>query len=128
MSIQQRLITFITRTNWVLFWLVTLVGLPLASPAFTRGIIAGGLIVTINFHLLALTLRKAFTPPHLASTGSILAKYYVRFAVSGVIIFILIAGKLVHPLGLFVGLSVVVASILLATVLEVKNLFFKEAV
>jgi hypothetical protein len=34
----------------------------------------------------------------------------------------------VNPIGLFVGLSVVVASIMLATLLEIKNLFFKEAV
>jgi hypothetical protein len=33
----------------------------------------------------------------------------------------------VDPLGLFVGLSVVVASILLATLLEVKKLICKEA-
>jgi len=34
----------------------------------------------------------------------------------------------VEPLGLFVGLSVVVTSIMLATLIEVKNLIFKEAI
>jgi hypothetical protein len=57
----------------------------------------------------------------------IIAKYYVRFIASGVIIFFLISGHYVDPLGLFVGLSVVVASIVVATVRELKNLIFKEA-
>jgi hypothetical protein len=37
-------------------------GLLAATPAFARGIIFGGLIVTINFHLLAKTLKKALHP------------------------------------------------------------------
>jgi hypothetical protein len=45
------------------FWIsVSLLGLLAATPAFTRGIIFGGLIVTINFHLLARTLNKALRP------------------------------------------------------------------
>ncbi len=96
--------------------------------AFALGVMAGGLIVTINFHLLAGTLKKSLTPPHLASHQLIIAKYYLRFIASGVIIFFLIAGKLVDPLGLFVGLSVVVASIFAAAALEFTKLIFKEAV
>jgi hypothetical protein len=62
--------------------------------------------------------------------GSIMAKYYMRFILSGIIIFLLISQGLVHPIGLFLGLSVVVASILLATALEIGKLIFqhKEAV
>jgi hypothetical protein len=40
----------------------------------------------------------------------------------------LIAGKVVNPIGLVLGLSVVVFSIMLATMCEVKNLIGKEAV
>jgi hypothetical protein len=40
----------------------------------------------------------------------------------------LIAGRIVHPVGLIFGLSVVVFSIILATIIEVKKLLFKEAV
>lgn len=128
MDIQKRLLKFVTRSNWVLFTLFSLGGWWLATPGFARGVLFGGLLVTINFHLLARTLNKALTPPHLSSHNSILAKYYMRFIASGIIIFILIAGHFVNPLGLIVGLSVVVASIILATLLEVKNLIFKEAV
>jgi hypothetical protein len=127
-SIQARLLKFITRTNWILFAAASIFGLVFCSPGYAKGIIFGGLIVTINFHLLSRTLRKALTPPRLASHNVILAKYYFRFFVSGLILFFLISKGYVEPLGLFIGLSVVVASIMLATLVEVKNLFFKEAI
>ena len=128
MVIEQRLIKFITITNWILFSIVSIAGFLFTTPNFAKGIIFGGLIVTINFHMLYRTLKKAFRPPHLASHNIILAKYYLRFIVSGFIIFVLISNHYVNPIGLFIGLSVVVASIMLATICEVKKLFFEEAI
>lgn len=125
---QQRILYFVTRTNWVLFCLVSILGLVFAPLKFALGIISGGLLVTINFHLLARTLKSALTPPHLSSHGSVVAKYYLRFVLSGVVLFLLIKFHLVNPLGLFIGLSVVVASIMLATARELKILICKEAV
>jgi ATP synthase I subunit len=127
-NIQQRLLTFVTRSNWVLLVSVSLLGLLATSPPFARGLIFGGLIVTINFHLLAKTLKKALRPQQLTSPNVILVKYYIRFIISGVIIFFLIRQQVVNPIGLFIGLSVVVASITLATMVELKKLIFKEAV
>jgi len=126
-GIQERIVKFITATNWILLGLTSLVGFFLMPPAFARGVAFGGLIVTINFHLLSRTLKKAFRPPHLAPVNAILAKYYIRFIISGIIIFFLIRNQYVNPLGLVVGLSVVVASMFLATILEVKKLILKEA-
>jgi len=127
-EIQQRLLIFVTRSNWLLFAVVSLLGGFIATPAFARGVIFGGLIVTVNFHLLYRTLKKAFTPPRVASHGAVLAKYYMRFVLSGIILFFLISQHVVNPLGLFVGLSIVVASIILATVFELTKLILKEAV
>ncbi len=128
MDIQQRIINFVTRSNWILFGAASILGFAIFSRDVALGILFGGLLVTINFHLLAKTLKKALTPPHLASHNMILAKYYLRFLVSGFIIFVLIAGHIVHPVGLVIGLSLVVFSIILATICEVKKLIFKEAV
>lgn len=128
MEIQQRLIHFITRANWVVFVLASLAGMLMGTKGFAFGIIAGGLIVTVNFHLLSRTLKKALSPDRLASHHSVVAKYYVRFIISGIIIFILISQHWVNPFGLFIGLSVVVASISLATLMEIKRLICKEAV
>jgi hypothetical protein len=127
-KIQERILKFVTRTNWVLLVVASALGLVFLPIDFAKGILYGGLIVTINFHLLSRTLKKALTPPHLSSHNVVLAKYYFRFFVSGVILLFLIQGQYVEPLGLFVGLSVVVASIFMATILEVSKLLMKEAV
>lgn len=92
------------------------------------GILCGGLIVTVNFHLLSRTLKRALTPPNLTSHNVIIAKYYIRFIISGFIIFMLISKHIVDPIGLILGLSVVVVSIVLATVLELTKQICREAV
>lgn len=111
-----------TRTNWILLVTASITGLIVAPPHFAWGIICGGLIVTVNFHLLYRTLKKALKPPNVSSPNVILAKYYIRFIVSGLIIFVLISQGYVNPLGLLAGLSIVVASIMLATLMELKKL------
>jgi hypothetical protein len=127
LEIQTRILKFITHANWVIFIGASFTGFILAPPDFARGIFFGGLLVTLNFHMLAKTLKKALTPPHLASHNLVLAKYYIRFMLSGIIIFVLIAWHFVNPLGLVIGLSVVVASIILATLRELKKIILEEA-
>ena len=128
MEIQRRILQFVTRANWILFAVASLIAVFAASAEFAGGVVCGGLIVTLNFHFLAKTLKKALTPPHLASPNAVLVKYYLRFILSGFIIFMLIAAKVVNPIGLLLGLSVVVTSIMCATVYEAKKILFKEAV
>ena len=128
MEIQKRILTFVTRSNWILFLVISILGFLFLPSDFARGMLFGGMLVTLNFHLLAKTLKSALTPPHLSSHNVVIAKYFLRFIGSGFIIFILIAGNFVNPLGLIIGLSVVVLSILLATMREIAKLIFKEAV
>ena len=128
MVIQKRLIRNIFILNWVIFALMGMLGFILSSPYFAGGILSGGLLVSLNFYLLRKTLQKALTPPHLSATRSVLFKYYIRFTVSGIIIFVLIMKQYVDPLGLVLGLSTVVASIMLSAIYELKYLIIKEAV
>lgn len=128
MVIQKRLLKFIIRTNWILFTAASIVGLTATSLDFALGIIAGGLIATGNFHLLYRTLKRSLTPPHVASPNIVLVKYYIRFLVSGIVLFLLISSGYVDPPALFIGLSIVVASITLGTIRELTKLIFKEAV
>lgn len=123
-EIQRRIVAFVTRANWTILAAATLGALFFTPLRTALGVFSGGVLVTVNFHLLARTLRGALTPPHLASHHTVLAKYYVRFLISGFVIFVLIAGGVVDPLGLVAGLSVVVASIILATMREVTKLIF----
>ena len=129
----QKIIDFITTSNWVILLVGGMIGLIMTPVKFAMGVILGGLIVAINFHLLKQTVKKMLHPEIVSEkgqsiVGNVLVKYYIRFAVSGTLIFLLISKHIVHPLGLVVGLSVVVASVFLATALELKRIFFKEAV
>ncbi len=127
MRIERKLLRFITLTNWILFCVVTISGFILAPGAFAWGILAGGFIVTINFQLLYQSLKKALTPPNVGNSRVILGKYYIRFLASAVIIYVLISDHYVNPLGLIIGLSVVVTSIFIATFNEIRKIIFKEA-
>ena len=128
MVIQKRLLKFVIWTNWILLGVVSIAGLMTTALDFAFGMIAGGLIATVNFHLLYRTLKKSLTPPHIASHNAVLVKYYIRFIASGIILFLLISGGYVEPLALFIGLSIVVASIMLGTIREFTKLISKEAV
>ena len=128
MRIEKRVLKFVTVTNWILFFAATASGFILAPGPFAWGVLAGGLIVTVNFQLLYRSLRQALTPPHLANVRVVLGKYYLRFLVSAVTIFVLIANGYVNPLGLIIGLSVVISSIFIATLNEIRRIIFKEAV
>lgn len=129
----QKIINFITKTNWLVLLVAGFAGLMMAPVKFAMGIILGGLIVVINFHFLKNTLKNKLKPDVVlvrgnSIVGNVLIRYGVRFIVTSVIIALLISKHIVHPLGLIIGLSVVVASIFLATALELKRILFKEAV
>ena len=134
MEIPKRIIDFVTASNWFLFVVATLFSFINTPFRFALGFMLGALIVTVNFHLLKRTLKKAFQPParviqdgRTLLTG-VLVKYYIRFIISGIVIFLLISKDIVNPLGLLAGLSVVVASMFTATILELTKLIFREAV
>ena len=82
MEIQQRILIFVTRTNWILFGVASIIGFMLFPANYGRGVLFGGLLVTVNFHLLARTLKTALSPPHLSSHNVVIAKYFLRFIVS----------------------------------------------
>jgi nicotinamide riboside transporter PnuC len=124
---QQRILKFVSNCNWLLLVVASIVGFSTFAPPVGIGIAAGGLIVTINFHLLYRTLKKALTPPHIASVKGVIVKYYIRFIITAVIIFFLMASKYVDPFGLIAGLSVVVASLFFATLNELRQFMTKEA-
>ena len=134
MDIQQRMILFISKSNWFIFCVITLLAFINTPQHFALGIFCGGLIVTLNFQALGFTIRKAFkNSSEVASRGrsilhGVIIKYYLRFTLSGVMLFLLISKNIVDPLGLIAGLSVVVASFFAATALELTRLIIKEAV
>jgi hypothetical protein len=118
-DIHKRLLRFISRANWVVFILFLMVSPYIPLPGFTLGVVCGGLLVTLNFHLAYRSLNRSFDGGRPPAFPVVMAKHYLRFLLTGVIIFLLISNDIGNPLGLLLGLSVVVVSLLTASVLEV---------
>jgi hypothetical protein len=99
--------------NWIILLILGVAGFYLMSPAFTLGIILGGLIIIINFNVLQRTIRNSFGPDGVLSVkgNTIVVKYYFRLAILGIIIYILVTHDWVDPVGFTVGLSTIVLSI-----------------
>ncbi len=100
--------------NWVILLILGAASGLFMAVQFTLGVILGGLIIIANFNLLHNTMRNAFSDQG-AMKGkkmALIAKFYFRLAIMGLIIYILITNGWVNPLGLAVGLSIVVLSIL----------------
>ncbi len=114
MTDKEKLLRQITTTNWILLLILGSLSSVFMSVTFTLGVILGGLIIIANFSVLQHTIRYAFSDQRAMGGGkfSIIAKYYFRLAIMGLIIYILITNGWVNPIGLAVGLSIVVFSIL----------------
>lgn len=109
----ERLSKAIRRQNWIILLLIAVASYLFMRPAFTLGVILGGLLIIANFNVLQHTVRRAFSPDGSMAGGAhaIVGKYYLRLAVMGVLIYLLIARCGVDPVGLVLGLSIVVLSI-----------------
>ena len=127
-SLQAQLLRFTVYANLVVFSLFFLLSLLIPLEKFTMGTLCGGVLVTVNFFLADRSLRRSFragSPPPVFAV--VMAKHYLRFLVTGAIIFWLIASHLVHPLGLLLGLSVVVVSLMAAAVVAVRQSLAENA-
>lgn len=123
---EERIYAFVKKANPFILGGAALCSITFGFKVFL-GVLLGGLIVTVNFALLFRTLKKALAPGNTAGYAPVLAKYYLRFMASAIIIFVLMATHAVHPIGLIIGLSVVVVSIVAALVNELKFHSVKEA-
>ncbi len=100
--------------NWIILFILGAASGIFMTVQFTLGVILGGLIIIANFSLLHHTMRCAFSDQGVMKSKkmALIAKFYFRLAIMGLIIYILITNGWVNPLGLAVGLSIVVLSIL----------------
>ena len=117
------------RLNWLGLLLLASASCFVMSPAFTAGIIVGGLMVIANFHALQHTIRQGFSADDSRTTkkASVIAKYYLRIAAMGILIYFFISQKWVDPVGLTVGLSIVVIGIVSLGILMIRTTFSKES-
>lgn len=111
-------------TNWVLLALLTFLSALWMPTRFVAGVVCGGLISIINFHWLYRNLRTVFTQLTDKAKSAVMIRYYLRFALTAVVLFVVVAKAMVDIVGLLIGLSVVVINIVLTVILTFgkKNL------
>ena len=115
--------------NWISLFILSSFSYLFMSHSFTLGIILGGLVIIANFNALQHTVRAAFSPEgHMVKRKwSIILKYYFRLLVLGLILFFLVSKKWIHPVGLTLGLSIVVISIFSFGVMRALKIITSEA-
>jgi hypothetical protein len=94
---------------------------------FALGILMGGFISIVNFHWMDRSLRSAFAINTGNVKGKIVGKYFLRLALTGVVLYFLIAYNTVDVFGLLIGLSLVIINIIINVFTNMtKNNFLKE--
>ena len=113
-------------------WIV-LAGLSIFSLVFlpfeiTVGVVVGGLMVTINLLLFHRVLLRALVPGSNVEPKSVLIRYYGRFLVTVIIIFILISQNMVSGLGLILGLSTFILTIFSVLFSELGTVLYRKII
>ena len=88
---------------------------------FSLGVLLGGLISIVNFHWLGRDLKKVFQSLNDNSKTRIMFKYYIRFAITAVVLYFVVSENTVDIIGLLIGLSVVLINIVLTTVITLTK-------
>ena len=121
----QRKIEF---TNWIILAVLFVISLFFASEKFALGVLLGGFISILNFYWMERGLRGLFQKTGGNVKGPVLVKYYIRLAITAVVLYFLIAFETVNVIGLLIGLSVVVINILVTVIFALaKKNFIEEA-
>ncbi|MCU0583691.1 MAG: ATP synthase subunit I [Syntrophales bacterium] len=119
----QRKIEF---RNIVILGLMLLVSLLLMPWRFTLGILLGGIVSIVNLYWLGRDLRVIFSNLSGKAKSAMMIRYYIRMAVTAVVLFFVITELPVDIIGLLVGLSLVVINIVFTAILEFQKKILPE--
>ena len=102
------------KRNWITLLILSSVSYFFFSSALTFGVIAGGFTVIINLHFFQNTIRGAFSIGNEVSIRKslLLIKGFLRLTALGIFLYFFVVYLWVDPIGLAIGLSTVVISIL----------------
>jgi hypothetical protein len=119
---------------WIVLAVLTIFGWVWFGRELATGILVGGLLAVLNFHIMAhvlgSTLNRQWSDKEEWQTAGRQAvsfmtlKYILRFTILAVIIFFLVKDGWVNIFGLVVGLSTVVLTLIVLGILESRKIFF----
>jgi hypothetical protein len=111
----DQLLAEMARRNWIILLVLVLLSLFWQSRSVTLGVLAGGVLVIINYRWLGRSLFKLLGDPQLATEKGFKRNYLFRLLFIASAIYLLLVRGGVHPLALVVGLSVVVINLIVTT-------------
>lgn len=115
--------------NWIVLLVMALGGAFVFSKEFTAGIILGGITIIANFSILQHTIRRAFSSDGEMTAGKaiVVIKYYARLLGLGIVMFVLVVQGWVDPIGLGLGLSTVMISLVGFGIRRACKTYIREA-
>lgn len=115
--------------NWIILTIIFIPSLIFGTFKFALGVLLGGFISILNFYWMKRSLNRVFEKLSDNIKGAVVFKYFIRLAVTAIVLFFLISSDIVNIIGLVIGLSVVVITIVVTviTTLTKKN-FLKEVI
>lgn len=90
---------------------------------FILGLVFGSAISALNFKELAVTLRKAVTMPPAKAQTFATSRYFFRYIVTAVVIFVSIAAPYINVIGTIIGLIMIKFIILATNLFNDKNYY-----
>ena len=113
---ENNIFTVLTAGSSVLLALLAVAGLLVVSLPFAAGIAAGGVVAIVNCHWLYSILQRAMRLPARQAVRFAQLRYFLRLGIIAVIVsFLILYGK-INIVGLLLGLSVVVVTIIVMAV------------
>ncbi len=114
--------------NWIILAILFIPSLIFAPIKFSLGVLLGGFISILNFYGMEFGLRSLFKNPSGNVKRPTMIKYYIRLALTAVVLFFLISADTVNVIGLIFGLSVVVINIIFTVITTLAKKNFIEEV
>ncbi len=95
--------------------------------AFALGVLFGGAYSVLNFRLMQVTFDKAMKMPSARAQKYVQTRYFLRYLLTGVVIYVAIINPWVNIIGVLLGLVAVKISVLINTTVSKKNVLINEA-
>jgi hypothetical protein len=110
------------RRNWWILGALLAASVLLLPLRFTAGVAAGGVLSILGFHTLEAIVSRILRLPAYKARARIVAYHYARLGVFFGILALVLGLRLVDPLALVIGLSVVVMNLILTTVVDHRKI------
>jgi ATP synthase I chain len=103
-------------TNWIIMGILLMLSFFFMPYRFTLGMVLGGFISIVNFHWLDRDLRKVFSRLSERSGSFVMVKYFIRITITAVVLYFIISADIVDIIGLLIGLSTVVITMVFTAI------------